>query len=53
MLLLDLSVSNEFVWVSGYDQLYRPTSPKLLLVLDLGSGCDKTRQIIQLVTTVI
>ena len=43
-LLLALFVSNDFVWwggVGGYDQLCRPASPKLLLGLDLGLGCDK------------
>ena len=28
-------------WVGGYDQLCCPASPKLLLGLDLGLGCDK------------
>ena len=27
--------------VGGYDQLCCPASPKLLLGLDLGLGCDK------------
>ena len=27
-------------WVGGYDQLCCPASPKLLLGLDLGLGCD-------------
>ena len=39
-LLLALFVSNDFVWVGGYDQLCCPASPKLLLGLDLGLCCD-------------
>ena len=27
-------------WLGGYDQLCCPASPKLLLGLDLGLGCD-------------
>ena len=40
-------MSNDFVWVGGwmggwggYDQLYCSASPKLLLGLDVGLGCD-------------
>ena len=43
MLLLALFVRDDFVWVGGvggYDQLCFPASPKLLLRLDLGLGCD-------------
>jgi len=29
-------------WWVGYDQLCCPASPKLLLGLDLGLGCDKS-----------
>ena len=29
-------------WVGGYDQLCCPASPKLLLGLDLGLGCDNS-----------
>ena len=35
--------TNSIWWVGrggGYDQLYCPASPKLLLGLDLGLGCD-------------
>ena len=32
--------------VGCYDQLCCPASPKLLLGLDLGLGCDKKAQII-------
>ena len=47
-LLLALFVRNDFVWGGvgglggggGYDQLCCPASPKLLLGLDLGLGCD-------------
>ena len=31
--------------VGGYDQLCCPVSPKLLLGLNLGLGCDKTQSI--------
>ena len=31
----------------GYDQLCCPASPKLLLGLDLGLGCDKTQKTFQ------
>ena len=42
MLLLAIFVKNDFVGcgVGGYDQLCCPASPKLLLGLDLGLGCD-------------
>ena len=36
-------VRNDFVWVGsweGYDEFCCPASPKLLLGLDLGLGCD-------------
>ena len=42
-LLIALFVSNDFVWVvgvGGYVQLCCPASPKLLLGLDLGLGCN-------------
>ena len=31
-------------WVGCYDQLCCPASPKLLLGLDLGQGCDNLNQ---------
>ena len=35
-------ISYSFYYVGdGYDQLCCPASPKLLLGLDLGLGCDK------------
>ena len=51
-LLLALFVSNDFVWVvwvggwmcGCYDQKCCPASPKLLLGLDLGLGCDNFLQ---------
>ena len=33
-------------WLGGYDQLCCPASPKLLLGLDLGLGCDKKLEMI-------
>ena len=45
-LLATLFVKNTFVWIGGwggcYDQLCCPASPKLLLGLDLGLGCDNS-----------
>ena len=32
-------------WVNGYDQLCCPASPKLLLGLDLGLGCNNVSQL--------
>ena len=40
---MTLFVWEDFVWLGGwgnYDQLCCPASPKLLLGLDLGLGCD-------------
>ena len=37
--------------VGGYDQLCCPASPKLLLGLDLGLGCDNDNICLQITST--
>ena len=39
-------------WVGGYDQLCCPASPKLLLGLDLGLGCDNNVKIFSMFTKI-
>ena len=40
MTLCGVGLGGWVLWGGGYDQLCCPASPKLLLGLDLGLGCD-------------